>query len=151
MLISAVQQSDSVILILACFFIFFSILVYHRILNMVSCAFQWDLVVYSLFDGGWMLSCVPLFATLWIVAPWALLSKEFSSQEYWNGLPFPTPGDLPNPGIEIRSLVSPALACRFFITNATWEAPIGAYKDIIFNISYFVERGLNKARVPGAC
>ena len=39
---------------------------------------------------------------------------EFSRQEYWNGLPFPTPEDLPNPGIEPLSLASPALAGRFF-------------------------------------
>ena len=45
-----------------------------------------------------------------------------SRQEYWSGLPFPFPGDLPNPGIEPMSLVSPALAGRFFTTGATWEA-----------------------------
>ena len=39
----------------------------------------------------------------WTVARQAPLSMEFSRQEYWNGLPFPTPGDLPNPGIEPRS------------------------------------------------
>ena len=46
----------------------------------------------------------------------------FSRQEYWNGLPFSPPGDLPNPGIKPASLMSPALAGRFFITTATWEA-----------------------------
>ena len=40
---------------------------------------------------------------------------EFSRQEYWSGLPFSTPGDLPGPGIEPISLASPALAGRFFI------------------------------------
>ena len=39
-----------------------------------------------------------------------------SRQEFWSGLPFPPPGDLPNPGIERASPVSPALAGRFFIT-----------------------------------
>ena len=43
-------------------------------------------------------------------------------QEYWSGLPFPPPGDLPDPGIECVSLVSPALAGRFFTTSTTWEA-----------------------------
>ena len=38
------------------------------------------------------------------------LSMEFSRQEYWSGLPFPTPGDPPDPGIEPMSLASPALA-----------------------------------------
>ena len=50
------------------------------------------------------------------------LPTEFFRQEYWNGLPFPTPGDLPNPGIEPVSLMSPALASRFFTTSTTWEA-----------------------------
>ena len=40
--------------------------------------------------------------------------KEFSRQEYWSGLPFPAPGDLPDPGIELASLASPALAGRLF-------------------------------------
>ena len=45
-------------------------------------------------------SCVQLFGTLWIVAHQAALFMGFSRQEYWSGLPFPSPGDLPNPGIE---------------------------------------------------
>ena len=53
----------------------------------------------------------PVLATLWTVAHQAPLSTRFSRQEYWSGLPFPSPGDLPDPGIE---LVSPILA--------TWEA-----------------------------
>ena len=44
-----------------------------------------------------------LFATPWIVAHQAPLYVEFSRQEYWSGLPFPSPGDLPIPGIEPRS------------------------------------------------
>ena len=44
----------------------------------------------------------------------ALLSMECSRQEYWSRLPFPTPGDLPNPGTEPRSLVFPALAEGFY-------------------------------------
>ena len=57
-----------------------------------------------------MFSCVRLFATPWTVACQAPLSMGFPKQEYWSGLPFPAPGDLPNPGIELTSLVSPALA-----------------------------------------
>ena len=49
------------------------------------------------------LSRVQLFATLWIVAHQAPPTMGFSRQEYWSGLPFPSPGDLPNPGIEPRS------------------------------------------------
>ena len=49
------------------------------------------------------LSCVRLFATLWSIAHQAPLSMGFSRQEYWSGLPFSSPGHLPNPGIEPRS------------------------------------------------
>ena len=66
------------------------------------------------------LSCVQLFVTPWTVALPAPLSMGVSMQEYWNGLPFPIPGDLPNPGIELTSLEFPALADRFFTTSATW-------------------------------
>ena len=48
-------------------------------------------------------SCVQLFATPWTIACQAPLSTEFSRQEYWSGLPFPPPGDLPDPGTEPRS------------------------------------------------
>ena len=48
--------------------------------------------------------------TPWTIAYEAPLSMEFSRQEYWTGLPFPTPGDLPDPGIKPVSLASPALA-----------------------------------------
>jgi len=47
---------------------------------------------------------VRFFVTLWTSAHQAPLSMEFSRQEYWSGLPFPSPGDLPHPGIEPRSL-----------------------------------------------
>ena len=50
-----------------------------------------------------LLSCVQLFVTPWTVAYQAPLSMGFSRQVYWSGLPFPSPGDLPNPGIEPRS------------------------------------------------
>ena len=55
-------------------------------------------------------SYIQLFATLWTVAHQAPQSKGFSRQEYWSGLPFPPPGDLPDLGIKPTSLVSPALA-----------------------------------------
>ena len=50
-----------------------------------------------------LLSRVRLFVTLWTVARQAPLSMGFSRQEYWSGLSFPSPGDLPDPGIEPRS------------------------------------------------
>ena len=70
----------------------------------------------------YLLSRVRLFATLWTVAHQAPLSMGFSRQEYGSGLSFPSPGDLPNPGIKPTS-VPPALASRFFYHWATWEVP----------------------------
>ena len=55
------------------------------------------------------------FETLWTVAHQAPLSMGFSKQEYWSGLPFPSLGDLPGPGIEP---VSPALTSVFFTTES---------------------------------
>ena len=72
-------------------------------------------------------SHVELFATPWTVACKAPLFMKFSRQEYWNGLPFPPPGDLPDPGIEPASLMSFALADGFFTTSTTWEAPFLDY------------------------
>ena len=63
-----------------------------------------------------MLSHIQLFVTPRTVTHQAPLSMEFSRQEYWSGLPFPPPGDLPKSGIKPPSLVSPVLASRFFTT-----------------------------------
>ena len=60
-----------------------------------------------------------LFETPWTVAYQAPLSMGFSRQEYWSGLPFPSPGDLPNPGIETKS---PALQANAFTIWVTREA-----------------------------
>ena len=56
------------------------------------------------------------FGTPWTVAYQAPLSVGFCRQEYWSGLLFPPPGDLPDPGIKLLSLMSPALADRLFTT-----------------------------------
>ena len=50
---------------------------------------------------------------------------------YWSGLPFPSPGDFPNPGIEPKSLMSPALAGKFLTTRATWEAQSLVYFSLL--------------------
>ena len=62
--------------------------------------------------------CVRLLATLWTVARQAPLSMGLSRQEYWSGLPFPSQGNLPDPGTEPESLLSPALAGGFFTFSA---------------------------------
>jgi len=77
----------------------------------------------------------------WTVAHQALVPMEFSRQEYWSGLPFPTPGDLPDLGIESVSLGSPALAGGLF---TTWEALQG----IILSTLYFTSLHKNTAKLP---
>ena len=67
---------------------------------------------FSLFFG--------ILSNLVIAAQQVPQSAEFPRQEYWNGLPFPSPGDFPDPGIELVSLMSPALAG--ITTKAAWEA-----------------------------
>ena len=72
-----------------------------------------------------------------LVTPWTVVAHQaplsigFSRQQYWSELPLPSPGDLPNLGIEPESLASPALAGRFFTTDATWE-----YICICINMYY---------------
>ena len=63
-------------------------------------------------------SHVQLFSTPWTVAHQAPLSMEFSRQQYWSGLPFPPPGDLPDPGIEARS---PILWAVSLPIEPTWK------------------------------
>ena len=75
-----------------------------------------------------MLRCsshVQLFVTIWTIAHQVPLSVGFSRQEYWSRLPFASPGDLPDPGIEPAP---PALVDGVFTTSATWEAPKTNYK-----------------------
>ena len=67
------------------------------------------------------LSSVQLFVTPWTIDHEVSLSLGFSKQEYWSGLPFPSPRDLPHPGIKPTSLTSPVLAGGFFTTSSTWE------------------------------
>ena len=64
-------------------------------------------------------SCVQLHATLQTGAHQTPLSMGFSRREYWSGLPFPSPGYLPDPGIEPTSLTCSALVGRFFTARAT--------------------------------
>ena len=77
-------------------------------------------------------SLVWLFATPWTAAYQAPLSMDFSRQEYQSGLPFPSPGDLPNPGVEPASPASPTLARGFFTT-----APPGKPYKICFQFIHF--------------
>ena len=87
----------------------------------ISSIYLWTVVIQSL-------SHVQLFAVPRTVAHQVLLPMEFFRQEYQNGVPFPTPGDLPDPGNELASLVSLELGSRFFTTNATCVAQIKEYR-----------------------
>ena len=81
--------------------------------------------------GVWVLSRFSNFrlsAIPWTIACQAPLSVGFFRQEYWNGLPCPLPGDLPDPELKPLSLTSPELAGGFF---TTWEALIILYVAII--------------------
>ena len=77
---------------------------------------------------------VRLFGTLWTAALQAPLSMESSRQEDWSGWPLPSPGHLPDPGIEPRALACPALAGGFFTTSATWAA----FKMLILTTARFL-------------
>ena len=92
-----------------------------------------------------VLSCFSrgrLFVTLWIVARLAPLSMEFSREQYWSGLPWPSPGNFPNPGIKptLCLLCLRALVGDFFITSTTWEdchnATLSKCQCMLYNISF---------------
>ena len=84
-------------------------------------------MLYCFFAQVMLLSLVRLFATPWTVACQAQLSMGFSKQEYWSGLPFPSPGDLPDSGIKLGS---PALK-----TDSLSSEPAG--KTIAFLVLEF--------------
>ena len=83
------------------------------------------------YESEWVksLSRVRLFATPWTVAHQAPPPMGFSRQEYWRGLPFPSPGDLPNPGIESRS---PALRA-----DALTSEPLGSPNGIKWKLKWY--------------
>ena len=76
-----------------------------------------------------------LFVTQWTVALQALLSMGFPRQEYWGGLSFPSPGDLPDPGIKPVSPESPALAGGFFTTEPQGKPTLMGTNGLIYHLS----------------
>ena len=80
------------------------------------------------------LSRVRLFVTTWTVAYQAPPSMEFSRQEYWSGLPFPSPGDLPDPGIEPGS---PALQADALPSEPPGKSSLKQVSALIFFLWYF--------------
>ena len=69
-----------------------------------------------------LISCVQLFATPWTATCQTLLSMESSRQEYWSGLPFPSPGHLPNPGLKPEFSASPCISRWILYHWVTWKA-----------------------------
>ena len=104
------------------------------------------------------LSHVRLFATPWAVAYQAPQSMEFSRQQYWSGLPFPSPGDLPNPGIEPGSptLQTDTLPSEpfFFFCNGKWSFSLISLWDLLFlvyrNVRDFCVLTLYPATLPNS-
>ena len=92
-------------------------------------------------------SNVCLFATPWTVALQVPLSVGFSRREHWSGLPFPPPGDLPDPGIELSSLTSPASAGRVFTTEPSGR-PISCY--VLKSDERGSQQSLEMAQIPVA-
>ena len=102
-----------------------------------------------------MTSVISDSVILWTVAHQTLLSMGFSRQEYKSGWPFPPPGDLPDPGIKLTSLTSPALAGRYFTTGAIWEVfcPITSWQiegEKVEAMTDFIFLG-SKITVNGDC
>ena len=83
------------------------------------------------FHGGLVTKSCLTPVTPWTAAHQAPLSMGFSRQEHWSGLPFPPPGDLPNPGNEPESLTSPALAGELFTPKASSESPYYDYSSMM--------------------
>ena len=110
-----------------------------------SVQFQYNSVQHP-YEVKWnevkSLSHIWLFAIPWTVAHQAPLSMEFSKKEYWSGLPFPSPGDLSDPGIKPRS---PALQADALPSElpGKLQHPYSTvtFDDIWFNISNFAIRG----------
>ena len=93
---------------------------------------------------------VQLLATPWTAAHRAPPSMGFSRQEYWSGVPLPSPGGLPDAGIQPTSLVSPALAGRFF-TTAPWEGPTLFKQDQVWFKGTVRFKVTNNELVSGPC
>ena len=85
-------------------------LCHHKAFSL--CIYPWFLFIFLQDSSSSVMS--DFFVTLWTVPATILCPWNFPGKEYWSGLPFPTPGDLPDPGIKPASLASLALAGRFF-------------------------------------
>ena len=94
-------------------------------------------------------SCVQLFAIQWTIAHQAPLSMGSFRQENRSGFPCPHPEDLPNPGIKPASLLSPALAGRFWTTSATFLLPLVNFLFVFFPHRRLQKRSCGKMALEG--
>ena len=124
MFISTVQQSDQLSVYTYPLFRLSFLFRSPQSTEQSICAIRWVLISY-LFHVCLLshFSHVQLFVTPWTIACQAPFSMESSRQESWSGYPFPSPGDRLDPGVELASPMSPALAGGLFATRAT-EAQI---------------------------
>ena len=105
-----------------------SSLISQQILSPTLCDPAYYACILSLF------SHIQFFVTLWAAAHQTPLSMRFSRQEYWSGLSCPPPGDLLDPGIEVTSLMSHALAGGLFTTNDTQGNPCLLQLDVYYRL-----------------
>ena len=114
----------------------------YCVCNKTSQLTFWDKLVYE-WVSEWSRSVVSDSATPWTVAHQDPPSMGFSRQEYWSGLPFPSPGDLPNPGIEPRSPALQADALTSEPPGKPWCMDISKYTFItLFTVYYVTSPGL---------
>ena len=99
---------------------------------------NWLPMIYSYLNDQFLscFTCVLLFVTLWTTSHQAPLFMGFSRQEYWSRLPCPPPGYLPDPGIKLASLMSPALARGFFTTSTTCTAQFKSQIQSLENVHW---------------
>ena len=94
----------------------------HGVRTDFICSFFYNKMFSKVFsDGDLVAKSCPTLATPWTVTYQALLSMGLPRQEYWSGLPFPSPGDLPDPRIESRSL---ALQADSLPTEPSWKSKV---------------------------
>ena len=95
--------------------------------------------VFFFFFFACVLSHAHLFTTLWTVAHQAPLSMGFPRQEYWNGLPFPSLGEIPDPGIKLAYPASPTSTSRFFTTDPSGESK----STVVIVTNYWITYTIN--------
>ena len=95
------------------------------------------------FAHACVLSYIRLFATLWTVASQAPLSMGLSRQGYCSGLPFPPPGDFPDPGIKVMSLASPGLQETYHLNHRESPKFCSSFENFVLSFLAIIEKNVN--------